>query len=65
MTDKAVRILFYNAQATSPVTGHVRDLAAQAGVPVVGVTETLPANERSYQSWQQDQLNAILKVLQT
>lgn len=63
MANKTVRVLLYNAQATSPVTQHVRDLAIQAGIPVVGVTETLPANEHSYQSWQQDQLNALLKAL--
>jgi hypothetical protein len=34
-------------------------------VPVIGVTETLPANEKTYQSWQQDQLNALLKALQS
>lgn len=63
MTNKLARVLLYNAQATSPVTQHVQDLAKQAGVPVVGVTETLPPNQHSYQSWQQDQLNKILTDL--
>lgn len=63
MTDRSVRVLLYNSQATSPVTQHVQDLAKQSGVPVVGVTETLPTNERTYQSWQQNQLDEILKAL--
>lgn len=63
MTNKSVRVLLYNSQATSPVTQHVQDLAKRSGVPVVGVTETLPTNERTYQSWQQDQLDKILSAL--
>lgn len=64
MTNKAVKMLLYNSQATSPVTERVKDLAQQSGVPVIGVTETLPPNERSYQTWQQNQLNQILKALE-
>jgi zinc/manganese transport system substrate-binding protein len=63
MTSKAVKVLLYNAQATSPVTEHVKDLAKQAGIPVIGVTETLPPSQKSYQSWQQDQLNQLLQAL--
>jgi len=64
MTNKQVKVLLYNAQATSPVTEHVKVLAKQAGIPVIGVTETLPPNEHDYQSWQQDQINQLLKALQ-
>ena len=63
MTNKAVKVLFYNAQATSPATEHVKDLARQAGIPVIGVTETLPAHEKNYQSWQYNQLQALLAAL--
>ncbi len=63
ITDRQVKVLLYNAQATSPVTEHVKDLAKQAGIPVIGVTETLPTGTKNYQSWQQDQLNQLLKAL--
>jgi zinc/manganese transport system substrate-binding protein len=63
-TEKHVRVLLYNAQATSSVTEHVRDLAKKAGIPVVGVTETLPENEITYQSWQLHQSEALLKALE-
>jgi len=63
VTSKSIRVLLYNAQATSPVTEHVKDLAKQAGIPVIGVTETLPANEKTYQAWQADQLNQLLQAL--
>ena len=63
VTQHRIRVLLYNAQATSPVTDHLRDLAQRSGVPVVAVTETLPRSETSYQSWQQHQLDALLRAL--
>ena len=63
MQNKAVKVLLYNAQATSPVTEQVKILASQANIPVIGVTETMPTTEKNYQSWQQDQLNALLEAL--
>ncbi len=63
VSGRRVRVLLYNAQATSPVTQHVRDLARKAGIPVVAVTETQPENEPSYQAWQQHQLEALLTAL--
>jgi zinc/manganese transport system substrate-binding protein len=63
-TDHKVRVLLYNAQATSSVTEHVRDLAKNANIPVVGITETLPSNEQTYQSWQLHQAQALLMALE-
>lgn len=63
VTNHRIRALLYNAQATSSVTRHVQDLAHGAGIPVVPVTETQPANEPSYQAWQQRQLEALLQAL--
>ena len=63
MTDKAVKVLLYNAQATSPATEHVKQLAKQAGIPVIGVTETLPPTYKSYQAWQAGQLAQLEKAL--
>jgi len=63
MTNKSVRVLLYNAQATSPVTEHVKELAKQAGIPVIGITETLPLNQKSYQSWQAAQLKQLQAAL--
>ena len=63
VTQHRVRALLYNAQATSPVTEHVQDLARRSGIPVVAVTETMPRTEPTYQSWQQHQLDALLRAL--
>ena len=63
MTTRAVKVLLYNSQATSAVTQHVQDLARQSGVPVVGVSETMPAGGVNYQTWQLNQATAILSAL--
>ncbi len=60
---RKMRLLLYNTQATSAVTQHVRQLAEQAGIAVVGVSETQPAGYRSYQAWQLSQATAILRAL--
>jgi zinc/manganese transport system substrate-binding protein len=58
-----IKVLLYNAQVTSPTTQHIHDLAVTAGIPVVGVTETMPANEATFQTWQLNQAQALLKAL--
>jgi zinc/manganese transport system substrate-binding protein len=63
MTGKLVKVLLYNAQVTSPVTQGVKALAMSNGIPVVGVAETIPAGEHTFQSWQIDQAKAILAAL--
>jgi len=59
---RAVRVLLYNSQAVSPLTAHMRDLARHAGIPVVGVTETLPRGMR-FQQWQLAQARALYEAL--
>jgi zinc/manganese transport system substrate-binding protein len=63
MTHHGVKVLLYNSQAESPVTQHVRDLAQQNGIPVVGVSETMPRKEQRYQDWQLEQVRALLAAL--
>jgi len=62
LTNKQVRVLLYNSQATSPITARMRQLAGQNGIPVVPVTETLPRG-LSFQRWQLEQVQALAKAL--
>jgi len=55
---RRVRALLYNSQATGPTAQRMVRLAKQAGVPVVGITETQPAGT-TYQSWMLAQLDAL------
>jgi zinc/manganese transport system substrate-binding protein len=62
LKNHAVRVLFYNSQASGGAAQRMRDLALKVGVPVVGVTETAPAG-KTYQTWVLDELNAVEKAL--
>jgi zinc/manganese transport system substrate-binding protein len=62
LTGHKVKLLLYNNQATSPVTTSVKSLAQQSGVPVVGVSETMPT-DKSFVDWQLAQLGAIESAL--
>jgi zinc/manganese transport system substrate-binding protein len=57
-----VRVLLYNRQAVSPVTARVRTAAHAAGVPVVALSETLPANT-TFQAWQLAQVHELQAAL--
>ena len=59
LTGHRVKVLLYNSQATSPVTESIRTLAGQSGVPVAGVSETIPVAGQSCVDWQLAQLNSI------
>lgn len=63
ITRHQIKALLYNAQTTSAVTQRIRDMAAQAGVPVVPMTETQPTNELTYQAWQLHQLETLQNAL--
>jgi len=58
-----VEVLLYNSQATSPITESLKALARARGIPVVAVTETMPANATSFQSWQLAQAQMLAKAL--
>ena len=59
---RKVKALIYNTQVSDKLTERLLDIAKKAKVPVVGVTETLPANV-SFQDWMTAQLDALDKAL--
>lgn len=61
----SVQLLVYNVQTTGPVTDRVKAAAADAGVPVVGVSETLPTGVPDYPSMIGAVLAAIDRALTT
>ena len=63
VTNHDINVLLYNVQTVTPVTAQMRALATQHGIPVVGVSETMPANATTYQQWQQSQLTDLLQAL--
>jgi zinc/manganese transport system substrate-binding protein len=63
LSSHEAKILFYNSQVTDPTTDRLRHLATQAGVPIVGVTETQPPDQPTYVGWMRHELNAIEAAL--
>jgi zinc/manganese transport system substrate-binding protein len=57
-----VRALFYNSQVRDDLTGRLQQIARDAKIPVVGVSETEPPNT-SYQDWMLNQLVALDRAL--
>ncbi len=55
-----VNLLVYNAQTVTPVTQNIKAMAAQKGIPIVAVTETIQPSDISFQDW----MNAELISLQ-
>ncbi len=58
----AIDALLYNSQAVSPITARVRSAAKQEGIPIVGVSETLPPGV-DFQQWQRRQLRELERAL--
>ena len=64
-TKHQVKVFCYNQQVTDPLTDSIRQTALSAGVPVVGVYETMPVPGYDYQTWMMAELNAIQKAITT
>jgi zinc/manganese transport system substrate-binding protein len=63
LTSKTAKILFYNSQVTDPTTDRIQKIARQAGIPVVGVTETQPPDQKSYVGWMLHELDGVQAAL--
>ncbi len=62
LKERKVKLLIYNSQVSEKLTERLRDIAIRAKVPIVGVTETMPANV-SFQDWVLGELDAVDKAL--
>jgi zinc/manganese transport system substrate-binding protein len=63
VTNKTVKVLLYNGQVTDQTTDNLKALATKSGVPIIGVTETLPPTDKNFQAWQLRQDTELLKAL--
>ncbi len=60
--DKQIKVLVYNNQTSGSVTSELKKLAEDAGIPVVGVWETM-APDTTFQDWQTSQLKVLENAL--
>ncbi|MGH2863667.1 MAG: metal ABC transporter solute-binding protein, Zn/Mn family [Solirubrobacteraceae bacterium] len=58
-----VKVLVYNQQVTDSLTQSFLEAAKHAGVPVVGVYETLPTPGYDYQSWMLAEVRALRRAV--
>jgi len=61
--DHRVKVFVYNQQVTDSVTEGFLKEAARAGVPVVGVYETMPTPGYDYQSWMMAETRALERAV--
>lgn len=59
---RQAKVLIYNSQTVTPVTTNLENAAIRNGIPVVPVTETMPATD-TYQSWMTAQLGTLRAAL--
>ncbi len=62
-SDHRVKVFVYNQQVTDSLTQSFLQAAKRAGVPVVGVYETMPAPGYDYQSWMLAEVRALRRAL--
>ncbi len=62
LKSRKVKVLIYNKQVSEKLTERLRAIAEKAKVPVVGVTETMPA-DTTYVDWMLSELDALDKAL--
>ncbi len=62
LKNRKVKALIYNNQTSDDLTTRLLNLAKTAKVPVIGVSETEPA-DKTYQEWMLGQLNELEKAL--
>ena len=62
-TQHKAEVFCYNQQVVDALTTSIRQTALKAGVPVVGVYETMPTPGYDYQSWMLAEVNALTKAV--
>jgi len=63
ITAKAFRVLVYNVQTVTPLTTSLKAAAAQADIPVIGVSETIQPPIDTFEQWMTGQLSALANAL--
>ena len=61
--DKKVKVFAYNQQVTDTLTEAFLGASKIAGIPVVGVYETMPTPGYTYQSWMMAEVDALRKAV--
>jgi zinc/manganese transport system substrate-binding protein len=60
---RQVKVFVYNQQVTDSLTAAFKQAAKRAGIPVVGVYETMPTPGYDYQSWMLAEVEALERAV--
>jgi zinc/manganese transport system substrate-binding protein len=63
ITSKQAQVLVYNEQTSTAVTTNIKKLAANADIPVVGVTETVQPPDATFEQWFEGELEQLQNAL--
>lgn len=63
LTSKKMNVLIFNTQTDESIRQALVWISKSSGVPVVDVTETMPADATSFQEWQIAQLQSLSQAL--
>jgi zinc/manganese transport system substrate-binding protein len=63
LRERRIRVLLVNAQVSNPSTERLLDIATEASVPAIGVSETEPAGV-DYTSWMLSELDCVQAALE-
>jgi len=58
-----IKVLIYNEQTVTPLTESMKKLAADEGIPTIGVTETIQPPDASFEEWMNAQLIELQNAL--
>jgi zinc/manganese transport system substrate-binding protein len=64
ITSHQIKVLVYNTQTVTSLTEQIKALAMQNGIPIVGVSETMPLGAQTFQGWHANELQLLLQALQ-
>ena len=63
ITKRQIKVLVYNTQTVTNLTEQLKAMATANHVSMVGVSETMPLGAKSFQDWQTNQLQQLIKAL--
>jgi zinc/manganese transport system substrate-binding protein len=63
ITNHQIKVLVYNTQTVTSVTEQLKAMATANNIPIVGVSETMPLDVQTFQGWQANQLQDLIKAL--
>jgi zinc/manganese transport system substrate-binding protein len=63
ITGRQIKVLVYNDQTITNITDQLKSMARSNGIPIVGLSETMPPEYSTFQGWQATQLLELSEAL--